>query len=407
MANTRVTSSFITREFLSVLHSSLSVTRNLDHSWNSLFGKSIGPVGKSGATVAIRKPVLGTIRSTWAMDQGDVTESSVSLTIDQIAGVDLNFSDADMALSIEDFSKRYIVPNAQKMAAYIDRTNALYMAQNTANAIDSAGTSPAAASVFLNAKRKLEEALSPAGGTLNSVITPQTEATMVGTLAGQYNPQPYISKMFEEGQMPNSQALGLDWYMSQVLPTITCGSRTNTTPVVAGYTSTTITVSGGTTSGTYKKGDVFTVGTLGAGVLDVNFETKDSYKVLKQFVVTADATASGGAVTLSVSPTIVTSGSNQNVSRAPVNGYALTFVGTASTAYENNLVFHPESFAVAFADLELPKGMDMAEVVSSDGISIRFIRGYDIVNARFLSRMDAFWGIAATRPEWCCRIIGA
>jgi hypothetical protein len=62
---------------------------------------------------------------------------------------------------------------------------------------------------------------------------------------------------------------------------------------------------------------------------------------------------------------------------------------------------------VAFADLEKPGGMDMAEVVASDGISIRFVRGYDIVNARMLSRMDCFFGVVMPRPEWCVRVFGA
>jgi len=404
MSNTLLTSTLISKEFLAVLHSSLHVTRNVDHSWNALFGKSFGPVSRAGRTVSIRKPALGTVRSTWAMNQSDLTERKVDLTIDQIRGVDLNFSDAELALDIEDFSKRYIVPNAQLLASAIDAYVATHMVQNTFNAVGTPGTSPNASSYFLDARRKLAECLSPDGGRKIAVIEPQTEASMVGALAGQYNPRPYISTMFEKGIMPSSNALGMEWYMSQVVPAHTCGSRDDTTPIAAGYTEATGTIpyTGADSSATFAKGDVITV----AGVYQVNAETKVSTGVLQQFVVTALVTSSGGAGDLVCRPIVYASGPDQNVTAVPTTG-AIVNKGTASTAYKQNLVFAPESCAVAFADLEKPGGMDMAEVVASDGISIRFVRGYDIVNARMLSRMDCFFGVVMPRPEWCVRVFGA
>jgi hypothetical protein len=404
MAQTLLTSSVITKEFLAVLHSSLHVTRNVDHSWNSLFGKSFGPVSRAGATVSIRKPALGDVRTSWAMNQSDLTEKSVSLTIDQVRGVDLNFSDAELALSVDDFSSRYIVPNAQKLAAVVDNYVATYMVQHTHNAVGTPGTSPNDSVMFLNAKWKLNDALAPLGGRKVAVIEPQTESTIVKALSGQYNPQPFISTMFEKGAMPSSNALGLEWYMSQVIPGHTCGSRDDTTPIAAGYTAATgaIPYTGADTSATWKVGDVITV----AGVYAVNYETKVTTGQLQQFVVTTDETASGGNGTLYTTPIAIATGADKNVTAVPTTGAIVNF-GTASTAYKQNLVFAPESYGVAFADLEIPNNMDMAQTVSSDGISVRFLRGYDIVNGRFLSRMDVFFGVAALRPEWACRVYGA
>ena len=403
MANTRVTSSFITREFMSVLHSALHVTRNIDHSWNKFFGKAMGPVGRSGATVNIRKPVLGTVRSGWTMDQGDVTESSVALTIDTVRGVDLNFSDADLSLSIDDFSERYIQPNAKKLASTVDALVASYMVKNTSNAVGTPGTSPNASSYFLNARRKLRESLAPDGETMIACINPDTEAAIVGGLAGQYNPQQMISGIFKDGVMPNSKALGLDWYCSQVIPAFTCGTRTNTTPVGNALTTTTaLTYTAMASTVTYLAGDVFTI----AGVYKVNAETKVSTGALQQFVVSADGASATTTGTINFTPALVSTGPDQNVSTSVVSGKAIVFKGDASGAYKQDLVFVPQSYAFAAADLELPRGMDMAEVYSSDGFSIRFVRGFDIVNARQLSRMDIFFGVVATRPEWACRVYG-
>jgi hypothetical protein len=402
MANTRITSSFITREMMRVLHSNLKVVKSIDHSWNKLFGKSIGPVGKSGATVNIRKPALGSIRTGWAMDQSDVTETYVPLTIDTAAGVDLNFSDADMALSVEDFSERYIVPNGLKLASYVDMIAAQTMKNKIANtvAVSSLGTAPNALSYFLSAGQKIKENLCPMDSSLSAIISPRTEGAMVGALAGQYNPAGNISEMYEKGQM--SKAAGFDWYMSQILPAHTHGTCTaGTTPAVTGYTSNTLTISNMTNGGTLTAGDVLTVSTCYA----VNPETKQTYSSLQQFVVTATTTASGTDITVSVSPDIIISGANQTVSATPVGGTAVLAQTTANQIVQTDLVLHKDSFAIAFADLAVPQGMDMASTLSADGISLRFVRGFDIKGGGFLSRLDVFFGIAATRQEWACKII--
>lgn len=402
MANTRITSSFITREFLRVLHSNCVIVKSIDHSWNKLFGKSIGPVGKSGATVNIRKPALGTIRTGWAMDQADITETSVPLTIDTPFGIDLNFSDADLALTIEDFSERYITPNALKMASWLDMTAAAFIKNNTFNqvAVDSLGTAPNAISYFLSAGRKIKENLCPMDSPLSAVISPRTEAAMVGALAGQYNPQGNISAMYEKGQM--SRAAGFDWYMSQVLPAHTHGTcTTGTSPAVSGYTTNTMTITNMTSGGTLLPGDVFTVSTCYA----VNAETKQTYPSLQQFNVQAVTTGSTTTVTVTVTPEIRISGPQQTVSAAPTTGTAVFSQNVASQIVQTDLILHKDSFAIAFADLIQPNGMDMASVVSAEGISIRFVRGFDIKGGGMLSRMDCFFGLAAVRPEWSAKII--
>jgi hypothetical protein len=402
MANSRITSSFITREFLSVLHSNCAALRSIDKSWNKLFGKSMGAVGRSGPTVGIRKPVLGTIRTGWGMDQADITEESIPLTIDRIRGVDLNFSDADMALTIEDFSERYITPNAMKLASYIDMDFGAFAKNNIYNTVTSSafGTAPNAISYFAAAAQKIKENLVPMDSPINCIISPRTEAAIVPALAGQYNPQNNISEMFTKGQM--SRAMGLDWYMSQTLPAHTHGTCTaGTSPAVSGYTSSTMTITNMTSGGTLNAGDVLTVSTC----YDVNFETKQTYASLKQFVVTATTTASTTTITVSVSPSIVISGPNQTVSAAPTGGTVVLTQTTANQVAQCDLLLHEKSFAVAFADLELPNNMDMASQISQDGISLRFLRGYDIANARRLSRIDVFYGFAATRPEWSAKIL--
>jgi hypothetical protein len=186
---------------------------------------------------------------------------------------------------------------------------------------------------------------------------------------------------------------------------LTFGSRDNTTPLTHGASQGgdgSLICDGFDATATIAKGDVFTVD----GVYAVHPETKASYGYLKQFTVTAAATCVAGAVTLSFSPAMIASGARQNVSAAPADDAALTFLATASTAYPINLAFHKNAFAFVTADLEKPKGTDMAYQTRKDNLSMRFIRDYDSKNDEWISRFDVLWGCKAVRPNLACRVWG-
>ena len=406
MANTFATPLEITRRFLKVLHSRLNITKNISREYEGQFGDAqAGFEGqKIGPSLQIRMPVDTSVRTVWAMSQQNVTESYKTLTIDTVRGIDLPFDDSDMALSIDDFAARYLETPAKRLAAKIEQVVGEYIYKKIYNVdyVASSYARPTTISTYLDAAARLKENLIPEGDEINVIIGPRAEAAIVAGLAGQYNPQGNISEMYEKGQM--AKAGGLDWYMSQVLPSLTTGSRTNTSPVVATFSTTTpgqIGITGGTTSGTYVVGDTFTI----ANVYAVNYETKQTQPTLQKFVVTAAVTASGGAVTLSISPSIVATGPTQNVSAVPTGTPAVVFDGAASSVYQNALLLHKDSFAFAACPLYKPKGLDMAETVTMENISIRFLRGYDIANARLLSRMDVFFGVTALREQWASRII--
>ena len=101
---------------------------------------------------------------------------------------------------------------------------------------------------------------------------------------------------------------------------------------------------------------------------------------------------------------MVSSGAKQNVSALPSNGAALVFTGSASTAYGQCLAYHEDAFAFVSADLELPKGCDMASRQKFEGISMRFIRDFDTVNDDWISRIDVLYGMKTLRPQLACRI---
>jgi hypothetical protein len=52
----------------------------------------------------------------------------------------------------------------------------------------------------------------------------------------------------------------------------------------------------------------------------------------------------------------------------------------------------------------MPKGVDFAAREVFDGISLRVVRQYDVVNDKFPCRIDVLFGYKTVRPDWAVRI---
>jgi len=242
-----------------------------------------------------------------------------------------------------------------------------------------------------------------------ATVNPAANAGLVEGLKGLFNPTSTISRQFKTGMMGEG-VLGYDEInMSQSILTHTTGTRSTTdTILVNGAVSTqgqaTINLDGGTGTATINVGDVFTI----AGVFSVNPQTRQSTGSLQQFTVTAVATAAAGAWTnVAISPAIYTPASAlATVSAFPADNAAVTFLGTASTSYAQNLVYQKDAIAFATADLILPQGVDMASRQVHNGISLRIVRQYDINNDRLPCRIDVLYGYSVIRPAAAARMWG-
>lgn len=374
------------------MHQKLNFIGNIDRQHDASFGNSGAQIGD---TIRIRLPNQYTVRtgSTWSAPA--ITESRVNLTVDRYRGVDMNFSDQDMALRIEDFTERHIEPAMSVLAAHIEN-DALSMANSVYQVVSNIG-STFGTRQMASAGRVLTEALAPSSQR-SILLSPTDSLEFREATKGLFQDSASIAKAYKEGVI--GRTMGFDVYENTLIPTPTTGTAlAATTYTVNGASQTGSTVTVATGSTTFAVGDVITF----AGCNRVHPETKADTGVLQQFVVTA--TYSGGAGNLAISPAIVTTGARQNVSASPTNGGAVTKVGGASAVYRPALAFHRDAFTFATADLPLPKGTDMAYRAVMDGISMRMIRDFDSVNARFITRLDVLYGYVAQRPELACRVL--
>jgi hypothetical protein len=119
---------------------------------------------------------------------------------------------------------------------------------------------------------------------------------------------------------------------------------------------------------------------------------------------------------LPISPSIIPSGPLQNVSNSPAHQAVITVVGMTSpsagtmtaTISPQSLLFHPDAFCLASADLVTPGGGAKSSFVRSKqfGISIRWVEQYDIMNDQNPSRFDVLIGAATLQARLACRIQG-
>lgn len=397
MSNVLLTPTAVTRESLRILHQKLSFVGTIVREYDDSFAKDGAKIGDS---LKIRLPNQYTVRTGKTLVAQDTVESSVTLQVATQKGVDLNFSSADMTLSIDRFSERYIEPAMARLAAHIE-ADALSMYKDVSQQVNNTG-SPATFAKVLQGRKHLVDALAPTNDRTVQLNT-QDNVDMVDALKGLFNDQTSLAKQYREGML--GRTAGFDFYENTLLASHTRGAadtayttdtRTSALPLVSTEVST-ITVASG--AGAMNKGDVFTIG----NVFRVHPETKVSTGSLQQFVVTADY--AGGAGTVSISPSIVLAGARQNVTIPTTSATAaMTFAGTASTAHGISLAYQKEAFAFATADLIMPKGVDMAAREVFDGISMRLVRQYDINNDNMPCRLDVLYGFKTLRPQLATRL---
>jgi hypothetical protein len=140
-------------------------------------------------------------------------------------------------------------------------------------------------------------------------------------------------------------------------------------------------------------------------VYAVNPVTKAALPFLKQFTVISYAANS--AV---IYPAMIWTGAFQNVAVTSgvtdLNTKAMTFQGTASTGYRQNLVFHTNAFALAMVPLIAPPGAVQVSRKSYKGTSVRLIPTYDGTNDRSNFRLDVLYGVKAIDPRLATRLSG-
>lgn len=411
MANTTLTADIIAAEAVRVLDNNCVMGDLVYRGYEEEFDRKINGY-TVGESISIRRPTDFTVRTNITASTQTVTEGKFTLTVDKIAGVDFEFTSQDLTQQIGTLSERVIKPAMVQIANQIDRDlTTLYY--DVWNWVGTPGQTVDSFSDFSKAPERLDLGAVPQDDRY-AVLSPTDQWAMLGSQTALYM-QDVAKDAYRRGRL--GMIANVETYSSQNVTTHTGGTRDNSTPLVKGANQSTtwaltkdtgtmsLLTDGWDASATIKKGDVFTI----SGVYAVNPVTKATLPHLQQFVVRADVTADGtttNTTTLTISPPIIASGAWQTVSATPGDDATITVMGTASTGYAQNLVFHKNAFALCMVPLVAPPGAVEVGRKSYNGYSVRIIPYYDGTNDVSKWRCDVLYGVKTVDARLATRLSG-
>ena len=348
----------------------------------------------AGDTVNVRLDNQFEVKQGDTVTVGDISESTLPLTLQPIYSVPVEYSTVDLTTDLyQGWSERVLRPAIRNL---VSRINNDIAAQARTQVYYTAGAVNASINSFAAVEEPgtiLMELGAPLDDRWYFAMTPKDGSALKSSLQNSFNDR--LNR-----DISDRSALGylsyFDMYFDQgianqsITSTKGAGPFTINTNVSDG--DTTIEIAGLTaTTGTIAAGEVFEV----AGVESVNRITKASTGRTMRFVATANATADGtGVATVSVAPTVYgpATPTLQNVSALPAATDVVTFDSGVSQ-YKLNLAYTSNALHVVMpplAPLDTPESDVYTD--GDSGISIRVSKSGEILNNKNILRIDALVG---------------
>ncbi len=403
MANTNLTSTIIAKEALMILENECVMGRQVYRGYEGEFDKA--PNGYlPGSTINVRRPADFTVRTGRTVSVQDVVEGQIPVTVNTQIGIDFQFTTQELTQNIKVLSERVIRPAMVQLANQVDRDlTGLYSSVNSW--VGTPGTNISTFAGLAKGPERLDLMGVPTDAR-NAVLSPTDYWAMAGGQTALYM-QGVANQAYRKGEI--GVVAGLETYMSQNLTSHVRGTAVSATVNSLFSTTYALTLNSRTqsfaidlaTSKTVVVGDVFTI----ADVFAVNPVTKATQSYLQQFVAVS-AIGGTATVTFTISPPIITTGAFKTVSAAPTASSTVAFLGTGSSTYVQNLVFHKNAFSLVMVPMVSPPGAVDVSRQSYKGYSVRVIPFYTGLNDISAWRLDLLYGVTALDPRLAVRVSG-
>lgn len=377
---------------------------------------------KVGDTVYVKRPPQFVIRQGRVAQVQDVVVGEAPVKLDYQCGIDIEFTSIEETLSVDELLMDEVMNSkAATLAQEID-SSLMEATMEFPDWVGTPGQTIDSAADFFLAPERLDDKAVPGNSRAGVLSTRDYWKTASSFTTATFFDNDVNRTALQRAQLP---MLGnVQPYMTQSVINLVTGTRAAsgaslinganqavTYVSVADSYEQTINIDGLTAGHTVKKGEVFSIGVLGNAnaVLAVNPRTKATLDYLQQFVVLADATADGSGVIngLRIANPIIVSGAYQTVNQSPPDNAPITWMGTASTSYRQNAVFHKAAIALAWAKLTRPRTGEYAYATDPDtGVTIRYWQTSDGVNDVHLHRWDVLFGVTNVDRRLGVRVSG-
>lgn len=330
-----------------------------------------------GSTIQVRRPSSFSAQAAPSSDQ-NVTTDSVAITLDQWQEVKFSITDKDLSLSSDRLISDHIRPAAVALADKIDQSlAALYKDvpwyTTMSNPPVLSDITAIKKIMFANKVPLIDESM------LHFMIGGTEQAAFQNAMTTLSNPQ---ASGLRDGSL--GRLYGFDTWANQNAPSHTSGVASDkvgalTADAAAG--ATTLAIGSFEASGTVVAGDIVII-------------TGDP----QQYVVTAGATASSGAIaSLAIAPALKQAATSSTVVTFQLGGSAKT----------QNIAFHRNAFCLAMAPLsEMGNQLGARIATISDPISSLSLRSrlfYDGDNSRVKVALDVLYGVKTLDPNLAVR----
>ena len=360
---------------------------------------------KKGSTINIVVPPTATVYtgSTYAGGAAgeDTVERTVAVTFDKTTDqkhVTLDITAFEKVFNVPDaradWVDRFLKPKIASLASSVEADMILRATKLSPNFVGTPGTAITAMSVVASARSKLQRSLTPLTDR-TALIDTVTNTGLVDASKGLFNPNADISKQYREGYIGYAQ--GAEFFEIVNGPAVANSADVIGAVNGASQSGSTLTVNGLTAAPT--AGMTFTI----AGVYDVHPLTGTQYGSastdLKQFTVLPGSTTTS----LLFYPAITAAMPNKTVSAVPADTAAITFTGSLSTTYAQDLMYHRDAFTVAMRPLPVLASCE-GYTYNAKGFSMRVMTFGDGKADTESTRVDILATLAGVRPEWSCRM---
>lgn len=372
MPNKLLTCQRIAREALPMLVNNLVVPELFYTDYSKDFVKE-------GDTIQVEKPAQFEAKD--FKDEvtiQEINQKSVPVVMDHIADVSVEITSKELTLDRVAFNEKILTPMMEAIAEKINKEG-LEMYKNVYKTLGTAGTTPSTIEVMASARGLLNKAKAPMGNRY-AVWDPDADVKFSTIDAILHAEKSGSTQALREGSIGRVQ--GLENFMSQQVAVHEAGTFTKVANpkanAKANKGSDTIVLKGGATSETLVKGDLLTV---------------DG----QQYVVTEDATADTGVITVKVYPSVV---------KEIAADTEVTFIDKTSGGHVANLVFNKLAFAFVSRALALPVDGRDSYVISYKGLNLRVVYGYDMKTKKNMLSIDTIYGFAPLYPSLAAVVLG-
>ena len=397
MANEILTHQKVAREAAKMLVEDASVIKRVNTGRSSEFGKSIEGY-TIGDTVDIGiPPVPVTYRGANFAGGGaapDSKERKVRLTLDTQEHVALTFTAKEKALDITEFKDRFLKPAMQSLISTVQADLLTRWKDKSPNVVGTWGTVPTSRRTYAQARAVLNKFLAPKD---QRTIEFSSDANLELAEANStlFHSKKEIEAEFDDGAV--GAYASFDFFENQSIPVHVNGAGTGYAINGAGQSGNVLAVDTGT--GPITKGSIIVI----AGVNAVHPITGKPNGRARSFVVTQDF--AGGAGNLQIRPAMLENTVTQrgNVTALPADGAAVTVFGAPDEEAPQNLAFHRNAVAAAFAPLPVLASCE-GYTATVQGVSVRVMTFGDGKSDQEHTRVDVLYGEEMVREDHTCRI---